>query len=392
MTTLAEVADSILAMTVARAGGVPGVVAQATSRDDTLYSGTAGVREAGADQPMTVDSVMLLASCTKAITGVAVMQLVEEGALSLDDAARDYVPEIAEIPVFEGFDDSGKARLRPARGDITLNQLMLHTAGFGYEFLSEDLLRYRTEQEIPSILACQVEAIRDVLLFDPGEQWAYGTNIDWLGRIVETVRGKLLGEVFAERIFAPLGMTDTAFVMTPSMRERLATVHQRMPDGQLVAQPDLVLPQESIMHMGGHGLYGTVPDYLRFIRMFLNDGDGPNGRVLAADTVARMAANGLGELKVGAFPTSIPAMMNPGEMFPGVSKSWAYTFLVNDEAAPTGRPAGALAWAGIANSYYWIDRVNGLGGMWSSQVLPFMDIASWPGYLDFEAAVYRYAG
>ena len=141
--------------------------------------------------------------------------------------------------------------------------------------------------------------------------------------------------------------------------------------------------------MGGHGLYATLGDYMKFIRMMLNDGNGSNGRVLKAETVALMAQNNLGDLKSGGWVSSNPALTNTGDFFPGLSKSWGYTFQINDESAPTGRPAGQLSWAGLANSYYWIDRQSGIGGMWSSQILPFHDVASYPGFVDFEAAVYR---
>jgi len=184
-------------------------------------------------------------------------------------------------------------------------------------------------------------------------------------------------------------MRDCAFNMTDSMLARLATVHQRSPDGQLTAQPELRLPQPPEMDMGGHGLYATVGDYMKFIRMILNDGAGTDGRVLKAETVAQMACNGLGDLNSGAWVSSNPALANDGDFFPGLKKSWSYSFQVNDEPAPTGRPAGQLSWAGLANSFYWIDRKNAIGGMWSTQILPFQDIGSYPGYLEFEAAVYE---
>ncbi len=143
------------------------------------------------------------------------------------------------------------------------------------------------------------------------------------------------------------------------------------------------------MHMGGAGLYGSTGEYLKFIRMILNDGAGPQGQVLRPETVAVMCQNGLGTLHSGAWQTAELTLANSGDFFPGLKKSWAYTFQVNDEETPTGRPAGALSWAGLANCYYWIDRQNGVGGMWCSQILPFLDIASYPGYVDFETTVYR---
>ncbi|MDX5894372.1 serine hydrolase domain-containing protein [Rubrobacter radiotolerans] len=383
-----EAADRVLAGVAQRENGVPGVVAMATDREANVYEGAAGVREVGGDEPMTTDAVFAIFSCTKAITGVAVMQLVEEDVLTLDTPAKEYAPEIAEIQVLEGFDEDGEPRTRAPKSDVTVGQLMLHTAGFGYDFFNEDLLRYGEKRGVPSVVTAKQDSLNSVLLFDPGERWEYGSNIDWVGKVVEGARGKRLGEVFRERVFEPLGMESAGFTMTDEMRARRATMHQRGEDGTLVPMPDFELPQDPEQHMGGHGLYMPVGDYMKFIRMVLNDGAGENGRVLGEETARKMGENGLGELKIKGLPGVIPQLSNDAEFFPGMPKSWGYTFMINDEDAPTGRPAGELGWAGLANLFYWIDRKNGLGGFWATQIFPFADPVSFSGYLDFESAVY----
>ena len=386
-----SVADTVLDYTVNRYGGAPGVVAMVTDRNANLYEGAAGKRELGKDQPMTTDSVFAIFSTTKAICGTAAMQLVEEGKIALTDPAKKYVPEIAEIGVLTGFDAAGQPRTRPPKRDITINDLMLHTSGFCYEFFSADDLKYRGAKNIPSVVSCTDASIKTVLLHDPGERWTYGVNIDWLGKIVEQQRGKRLGEVMAERIFAPLGITDMAFTMTDSRKARRVTIHDRAADGKLTPLPDLALPQPPELDCGGHGLYASICEYMKFIRMILNDGAGPNGRVLKAETVAKMCEDGLAKmgLQSTGWVTSIPSLSNAGEFFPGIEKGWAYTFMTNREEAPSGRPAGSLMWAGLANSFFWIDRRNGVGGYWATQILPFQDIASYPGFVDFETALYR---
>ena len=386
-----EAADRVLHGVVEEENGVPGVVAMVTDRRGNFYEGAAGLRELGKDAPMTTATVFAIFSCTKAITGVAVMQLVEEGVIGLDDPAREYVPEIADIQVLEGFDDDGEPRVRPPRSDITVRRLMLHTAGFGYDFFNHDLLKYGEVRDVPSVVTASMASLRSVLLFDPGERWEYGSNIDWVGKVVEEVRGKPLGEVMKERIFEPLGMDETAFVLSDSMRSRRATMHQRGEDGTLTPMPNFELPQNPEQHMGGHGLYGTVGDYTKFIRMVLNDGAGEHGQVLKPETVGYMVQNGLGDMKIKGLPGVIPELSNDAEFFPGMPKSWAYTFMINDEEAPTGRPAGELGWAGLANLFYWIDRKNGLGGFWATQIFPFADPVSFTGYMDFETAVYSHA-
>ncbi|MGV9947260.1 serine hydrolase domain-containing protein [Rhodococcus aetherivorans] len=370
-------------------GGLPGVVAMLTDRDDVVYSGVAGERTAGSGTAMTADTVFAAFSTTKAITGTAALQCVEEGLLDLDAPAARYVPEIGELQVLEGFGTDGEPLLRAPKRDITTRMLLLHTAGLGYDFFNENYRRLAEEHGQPSVITASKAALRTPLLFDPGERWMYGSNIDWCGLVVEAVRGRRLGEVMRERIFEPLGMADTAFTLTADMRDRLAVVHQRGEDGTVVPMPEMVLPQDPEVHMGGHGLYTTVPDYLRFLRMWLRDGDAPGGRLLAAGTVADAVRGGLDGQQITALPGVIPALSNDAEFFPGLPKNWAYTFMVNEEPAPTGRPAGALGWAGLANLYYWIDRQNGIAGFWATQILPFADAVSFGGYLDFEAAAYR---
>jgi methyl acetate hydrolase len=366
---------------------VPGVVAMVTDRDRNIYEGAVGKRRLDQDDDMSTDSVFALFSTTKAITGTAVLQLVEEGKLDLDAPAKTYAPDIGRLKVIEGFDETGEPRLRAPKRDVTTRMLMLHTGGFGYDFFNRTYGRLAQGKRQPSVITASKAALMTPLLFDPGEQWEYGSNIDWCGQVVEGITGRRLGEVFRTRIFEPLGIRDMTFEIDDGLRRRLVGMHARAEDGSLTAM-DFELPANPEIHMGGHGLYGTVGDYMRFIRMWLNDGRGEHGRVLKAETVRMAEKNHLGDKKVTALPGVIPSLSNDAEFFPGLSKSWSFTFMVNDEEAPTGRPAGALGWAGLANLFYWIDRRNGYGGFWATQILPFGDPVSFGGYIDFETAFY----
>jgi methyl acetate hydrolase len=391
-TQLKTALDAVLKQNVERHGGSPGVVAMATNRQGNFYEGAAGSRELGKDGAMTTDSVLALFSTTKALAGVCLMQLVEEGKVSLGDPAGAYVPEIDELQVLDGFDVAGQPRTRPPKRRITINDLMLHTSGLCYEFFSNDDLKFRAAKGIPTVVSCTHASIRTVLLHDPGAAWTYGVNMDWVGLIIENLRGKRLGDVMRQRVFEPLDMKDMAFTMSDSMVQRRATIHDRAIDGKLTPLPDLALPQPPEMDCGGHGLYGTVGEYMKFIRMMLNDGAGSNGRVLKAETVAAMCKDGLADmgLSAGGWTTSVPSLTNTGEFFPGTGKGWGYTFMTNREDTPSGRPAGSLMWAGLANCFYWIDRKNGIGGYWGTQILPFQDAASYPGFVEFETAVYHH--
>jgi methyl acetate hydrolase len=337
---------------------------------------------------MTTDTVFAIFSTTKAITGTAALQLVEDGKLDLDAPAKTYAPEIGELQVLEGFDAKGEPCLRAPKRDVTTRMLLLHTAGMGYDFFNANYNRLAQEKGQPSVITASKQALKTPLLFDPGDKWEYGSNIDWCGQVIEAISGKRLGEVFRTRIFEPLGMRETTFQLTDALRQRTAGMHARNADGSLTPM-DFELPSDPEVHMGGHGLYGTVGDYMRFIRMWLNDGAGEHGRVLKTETVEMAARNHLGDKKVTMLPGVIPSLSNDAEFFPGQPKSWALSFMVNDEEAPTGRPAGALGWAGLANLFYWIDRKNGFGGFWATQILPFADPVSFGGYMDFETALYN---
>ncbi|QHO79135.1 1,4-butanediol diacrylate esterase [Bradyrhizobium sp. CCBAU 051011] len=381
-------ANAVLDGVVASNPRVPGVVAMVTDRHRNIYEGAAGKRRLDQAAEMTTDSVFAIFSTTKAITGTAILQLVEQGELDLDAPAKTYAPDIGKLQVIDGFDAKGEPRLRPPKRDVTTRMLMVHTAGFGYDFFSQTYNRLAQEKGQSSVITSSKASLMTPLLFDPGDKWEYGTNIDWCGQIVEAITGKRLGDVFKARIFEPLGMKDTTFELTEAMRGKLAGVHARGADGSLTPM-DFELPANPEVHMGGHGLYATVGDYMRFIRMWLNDGAGENGRVLKPETVRMAAQNHLGDKKVTALPGVIPSLSNDAEFFPGQSKSWALTFMINDQQAPTGRPAGALGWAGLANLFYWIDRANGIGGFWATQILPFGDPASFVGYMNFETAFYE---
>jgi CubicO group peptidase (beta-lactamase class C family) len=370
---------------------IPGVVVMAAGDTDVLYEGAFGSRELGKAAPMTLDTVVWIASMTKAITATAAMQLVEQGKLTLDRPAREVVPELGQTKVLEGFDDGGAPRLRPPARPITLRHLLTHTAGFAYEIWVPDIARYQAATGTPGITTCTNAALTTPLMFDPGDRWEYGIGIDWAGKMVERVSGLTLDRYFEANIFGPLGMRDISFRISPSQRARLAAVHQRGDDGAL-APIEFELPQEPEFHMGGGGLYGTAGDYLTFARMILHGGTLKGARVLKPETVTLMAQNHIGPLEVGPMRSAMPALSRDVDLFPGMSKKWGLSFLINGAETATGRSAGSLAWAGLANTYFWIDRAKRVCGVFLSQVLPFYD-QTVVGLLEgFESAVYRARG
>jgi methyl acetate hydrolase len=367
---------------------MPGIVAVAATPRGRVYEGAFGTREMGADAPMTLDTIVWIASMTKAITATAAMQLVEKGKLSLDRPAQDVVPELAKARVLEGFDGAGQPRLRAPKQPITLKHLLTHTAGFAYEIWQEDIARYQQATNTPGITTCANAALTTPLLFDPGDRWEYGINIDWVGKMVEAISGQRLDAYMQQHILGPLGMKDTAFALSPAQKNRLSRVHQRDDKGAL-APIEFGLPENPEFLMGGGGLYGTAGDYINFTQMIAQGGTLNGAQVLRRETVDQMAHSHIGPLEIGLMKTAAPPLSNDVELFPGMSKKWGLSFLINTQPVPSGRSAGSLAWAGLANTYFWIDRARGVSGVFLSQLLPFADHTALDLYAKFETEVYR---
>jgi CubicO group peptidase (beta-lactamase class C family) len=386
MPTIASV-DKLFSQAV-ESKAMPGIVAVAATDKSTVYEGAFGKRELGKDAPMTVDSVVWIASMTKAITGTAAMQLVERGKLSLDRPAGEVVPALSSAKVLEGFEASGQPRLRASKRPITLRHLLTHTSGFAYELWRPEIAQYQSVTNTPGITTCANAALTTPLLFDPGDRWEYGISIDWVGKMVEAVSGQRLERYFQDNIFGPLGIKDTSFKLSPSQRARLASVHQRDDKGVL-APIEFGLPDEPEFQMGGGGLYGTARDYLTFTQMILQGGTLNGAQVLQRDTVDLMSQNHIAPLDIPKFTTAAPGLSNDVELFPGMRKGWGLTFLINTQDAPTGRSAGSLAWAGLANTYFWIDRTKRVSGVFLSQVLPFYDDTAINLFAKFETEVYQ---
>jgi CubicO group peptidase (beta-lactamase class C family) len=379
--------DSVLSGGVS-ATGVPGVVALAANDKGVIYEGAFGKRSLADGAAMTPDTVFWIASMTKAVTSVAAMQMVEQGKLHLDKPISDVVLELSATQVLEGFDASGAPKLRPPKRPITLRHLLTHTAGFSYDLWNSDIGRYMKIANIPGVGTCRNEALKTPLIADPGDKWEYGINIDWAGKAVERVSGMSLDGYMRERIFGPLGMKDTVFILRPEHRTRLAAMHARGADGTL--KPiEFGMPQSPEFFMGGGGLYSTGRDYLTFLRALLANGRLNNAQILKPETVVLMNRNSMGDTNVTLLKTAMPDLTNDAEFFPGMVKKWGLAYMINTQDVPNRRSAGSLAWAGLANTYFWLDPKKKVTGVFLSQLLPFADAKALQLLADFEAAIYK---
>ena len=351
-------------------GRIAGAVAAVADRDGVTYTRQAGVRQAGEPAAMTQDTIFWLASMTKAIVSVAALGEVEAGRLSLDGDLSGLLPEFADLKVLEGFGEDGAPRLRPARRAPTLRDLLTHTSGFGYAFLSEDLTRWHATTGAADPNGGTRAAHVLPLLHEPGEAWSYGIGIDWAGLAVEAASGQRLDAYLAEHILGPLGMTDTGFA--PVDPSRRATAHLRV-EGTLFPAPTPPGGTEAEVLSGGGGLHGTAPDYIRFLRMLLNGGELDGARILKAETVRALSEVQTGPLKAGAFKTANGVLTTDFDLYPDMLTGHGLAAVVTPEATKEGRSPGALNWAGIFNTYFWADPEAGKAGVLLTQLMPFGD-------------------
>jgi methyl acetate hydrolase len=363
---------------------IPGLVAIAADRHGIVYQGAFGLAETGAARAMTTDAIFRIASMTKAVTSVALMQLVEQGRITLDDPASKYLPELANPMVLESFDPAtGAYKVRPAVTVVTVRHLMTHTSGLGYAFTSAIVRDFKPrdgDRFGPG-----------PLLFEPGTQWIYGTGVDQTGRIVESLAGKSLEACFREKIFGPLGMTDTFYNVPADKQARIVNVHHRLPDGTLEEQPRQTPPL--LTHFGGGGgLYSTAGDYLRFLQMAMNGGELDGVRILSRDTVALMGRNQIGTVGVRAVKSAQPDRSSDFTFVADGRDKWGLGFMITSDHVAGKRSAGSLSWGGIDNTYFWFDPERGVAGVILMQFLPFADVKALQVYDTFERGVYQLTG
>lgn len=366
---------------------IPGVIAVAATSDRVFYEGTAGTRDLASNTEMTNDTIFRIASMTKAVTSVAVMQLVEHGEVELDQPLGVYVPRFAKTQVLEGFDEKNEPILRPAKSSPTVRQLLTHTSGYAYEIWNADAARYAASGYVASLFGGGDGFLDAPLMSDPGTKWEYGISTDVLGVLVETISGQSLDDYFREHIFIPLKMRDTYFNVPEEKLHRLATAYSKSKQGELTPLPSSSSDGDFLS--GGGGLRSTAGDYVRFLQAILNGGGLDGVRILSAVSVNQMAQNHIGDLEAAnSVVTLVPDFSNDFDFLPDSADKFGLGFLINTDPISGGRSAGSLAWAGLYNSYYWIDREKDICGVVITQILPFYDPDVLTLLNEFETAVY----
>jgi methyl acetate hydrolase len=331
------------------------------------------------------DAIFAIASMTKPVTSVAVMQLVEAGRVKLDEPAATYVRDLGSVQVLDG------GTLRAPKTPVTVRHLLTHTSGFAYEFMNRHIADLVAKGKVPTQMKGGDGFMQAPLVFDPGTRWEYGISTDWLGRLVERVSGQSLEVYFREKIFEPLRMSDTFFNVPAAKRSRVVPVFQRKDDGSLVQPPPRPVEQTEFFS-GGGGLHSTARDYIRFTRALLAGGELDSKRILSAASVEMMGRNQIGDLALGPMPSLVPSLATDGAVLPGGLDKFGLGFALNSKTAGTQRGLNTMAWAGILNTYFWIDREKQVTAVLMSQMLPGMDPAAARLLEEFDRVVYERLG
>jgi CubicO group peptidase (beta-lactamase class C family) len=382
--------DKLLADAVA-AKDAPFLIAAVSDRKGVLWQGAAG--QATPTLKASQDVVCHLYSCTKAIGSLAVMILLDRGKVSLDTNVADVLPEFAGIPsqVLESMGPAGPVYRAPA-SPVKLRHLLTHTSGLAYNVWEQRELDWETFFNTPAPNGGTMKGFTHPLMFDPGTAWTYGVGMDWAGFLVEKIDGRGIDQFVKEEIFDPLDMRDTMFE-TAAAASRLADIKSRNPDDTWGDASFMIPPAHPDRYGMGQALHGTTLDYLKFLRLVLNDGVAPKaGRILSKNVMEMMKQNQIGKLRIPFPKASVIAPISADlDLVPGLNVpcTQTYGFVCNEADVPGRRRAGSLTWAGILNTHYWVDPSSGIAAVLFTQSLPFIESRWQTLYGKFETAVYR---
>lgn len=374
---------------------VNGVIAGATDAKETVYLNAIGTKNIDTGEAISTENVLAFFSCTKALTCMGMLVLYDRGEVDLDAPASRYFKLIDTIGVIDpGQVDTDNGTFitppRKPKTEVTIRHLLLHTAGFSYAFVNLDYsaLAFLRNPELSAVNPKMAFFSNDKtpLVHEPGTRWMYGHSSDWLGLVIQEITGKKLGQFLKETIFDVVGMNSFTFKMEDA--SNMVAMHRRTGEKKLKTMKKIGVPLTPEVDMGGQGCFGTVGDYLKFIRVWLNYGYSPdtNRRVILEKTARYAIKNhlpaGVGVDYEALFGVKLP----PGFVSDGFTLAGC-AYSMNE--MPTGRPKGAIHWSGLANLYFWIDLENQVGGFWGSQFFPVMDLPSLMGSLRFEGQVYE---
>ncbi|MGW2730820.1 serine hydrolase domain-containing protein [Streptomyces sp. NPDC001494] len=355
-------------------GRLPGYLVSVARGGRVAHLTAYGHRDRAAELPVGTDTLWRIYSMTKPVTAVAVLLLVEEGRLSLDDPLERHLPAFAAPRVYESGTGAG-LRTRPARGPILIRHLLTHTAGltFGFYYQHPVDALYREaglEYSVPpgKDLAETVEVYaRMPLQFEPGTRWNYSVASNVLGRVIEVVSGQPLDAFLAERILRPLGMTDTGFHITGEQAYRLAELYGETEDGGIAPVPGLPVRGRPLFLSGSGGLVASAGDFHRFMEMLRRGGELDGARLLSPESVALMTRN---QLPGGARLDSFGAPVHQERSNAGLGFGFNVSVVVDPARTLAPTSPGTYGWTGVATTAFWIAPAHDLTVQFMTQVRP----------------------
>jgi methyl acetate hydrolase len=355
-------------------GDAPAIVESVVDRDGVVYLGASG---------LPPNSIFNIASMTKPVTSVAIMMLAEQGKLKIDDPVSKYLDGYGKLQVITKFNPADATyETRPAKTAMTIKQLLSNTSGLGYGFTNP--IEYalttktkKTELELP-------------LLDDPGTKFHYSPSTRVLGLVVEKLTGSTLEAFDQEHIFKPLGMADTSYAVAANKQSRLAPQFTRFP-GKITPLPKGTVPSTpTAPFRGDGGLYSTVEDYSKFVRMLLNGGTANGKKILSESSVKMMGQNAMGSIVLDLQPDADKQRTKPFPLGAGKDKfGLGFQIAADDPSTKGFRSPGSMSWAGIFNTEFWVDPVKHVGGVHMMQLLPFYDDGAIRALRGFEETVYK---
>lgn len=365
---------------------VPAIAAAVLSSDQTLYRGNFGYSDFNLKTPLKDDAIFRIASMTKAVTSVCIFQLIEQDQLKLDSKLKEFFPEIGDLKIIDGFDNNDNPVYSKPSTDITIAHLLTHTSGFSYEMWNENISKLIAKGELATLFSANSDFLKAPLVFNPGSNWDYGIGIDWLGVLIEKLSDLSLQEYMQKNVFEPLEMADTSYDTTQEIRDRMVKVYSRNGDGYL--ELPFEGPKKSAFYSGGGNLNSTISDYSKFLQLFLS-GPSVKEKVLSQESIDMMISNQTGTLFMQTMKTTSTAISNDVNFFPETEKPWGFGFMINASDVVNGRPAKSAGWAGLFNSFFWLDKKNNLAGLIMMQMLPFLEDGAQKTLRDFEQSVYE---
>ena len=370
---------------------VPSIAAIIVDQEKILYEGYYGFKNINTQERINHNTLFRIASMTKPITSLCILQLIERGSINLDTNIEDISEKYKKIQIINSFEANNPIYTNPTN-KIKIKHLLNHTAGYGYEIWDKEINELVTLKLLNSLFDDDSDFLNAPILFNPGSEWKYGINIDVLGDLVEKITNQKLGTFMNENIFKKINMTKTSFDLTKEDFENIAIKHSiNKKNGYIIEDDELEFhnsKKSNQFHAGGGGLFSTPRDYSKFMQIFLNQGKLNNHTLLSKENFKNMTTNQIGSLNTNKLNSVMPDISNIADFNPEIQKKFSYGFMINTEKTNEGRPKNSLFWTGLLNTFFWIDLENKIAASIFMQTNPYFSKECVEVFKNFEKKIY----